>query len=535
MGQLVDIYGHPLSSKTLTVQQSDAAVFIRRQYAEHPALGMDINRLYRIFAEAEQGHITRQSDFFSDMEERDGHIFAELSKRRRAVMPLAWSITPPRNPSARETAMAAAATEWFQDLPEFEALLYDLLDAIGHGFSPIELEWSRAQGIWLPKAFHKRPQRWFKTPPFDGNDVRLIDGSLDGEPLQPFGWMLHRHRAKSGWLVESGLFRVLAWTYLFKNISARDLAEFLEIYGLPMRIGKYPAGTTEDEKDALWAAVTDLGHNAGGIIPSEMAIDIQSAAQGQVDPFRFMMEWCERTQSKVILGGTLTSQADGKSSTNALGSIHNEVRHDLCASDAVQLAGTLTRELLYPLLVLNGYSEITPRRMCRFTFDTLEQADTKDMAEAIFALNKANVKVPERWAREKTGVPAPVDNEPVLAPVAPDASVSALRRQQAHLPIPPPLSRPVALTLNAPAQANADQAAQVMLDAAPSAFTGLVDTAMADLLTPLLTALQQGLTPDDARDLIASAYPQLNDAALRQLIAQAVFVSDLWGRVNGGN
>ncbi|TXE27143.1 DUF935 domain-containing protein [Serratia marcescens] len=539
--QLVDIYGNPLSSKTLTVQQSDTAAFIRRQYAEHPALGMDINRLYRIFAEAEQGHLTRQADFFFDMEERDGHVFAELSKRRRAVMPLAWTIKPPRNATAQEKAMAAAATEWFQDLPEFEALMFDMLDAIGHGFSPIELEWERAEGVWLPKAFHKRPQRWFQTPPFDGDDIRLIDGSLDGAPLRPFGWILHRHRAKSGWLAESGLFRVLAWTYLFKNISVRDLAEFLEIYGLPMRVGKYPAGTTEDQKDALWEAVTDLGHNAGGIIPADMAIEIQSAAQGQVDPFKFMMEWCERTQSKVILGGTLTSQADGQSSTNALGNIHNEVRHDLRASDAVQLAGTLTRELLYPLLVLNGYSGITPRRMCRFEFDTRQQEDTKDMAEAIFALVKANMKVPERWAQEKTGVPAPVGDEPVLAPIAPNASVSALSALQGIQPVvlpalpAPTLPPPTLAALSAPTAASPDQVAQDTLDAAPEAFAGLVNTAMADLLAPVLAALQQGRTPDEARDIIASAYPQLNDAALRQLIAQAVFVSDLWGRVNAGD
>ncbi|MGL9774714.1 MAG: phage portal protein family protein [Sodalis sp. (in: enterobacteria)] len=40
-------------------------------------------------------------------------------------------------------------------------------------------------------------------------------------------------------MAESGLFRVLVWTYLFKNIAARDLAEFLEIYGLPTRVGTY--------------------------------------------------------------------------------------------------------------------------------------------------------------------------------------------------------------------------------------------------------------------------------------------------------
>uniref|UniRef100_A0A1A9WVY1 Uncharacterized protein n=1 Tax=Glossina brevipalpis TaxID=37001 RepID=A0A1A9WVY1_9MUSC len=145
------------------------------------------------------------------MEERDGHLFAEMSKRRRSVMPLTWRIVPPCHPSAQEKAMADAATEWFSDLPEFETLLFDLLDAIGHGFAAVEIEWKQAENIWLPCAFYKRPQRWFQTATHDRNTIRLIDGSLDGAGLNPFGWLLHRHQAKSGWVAESGLFRVLVW------------------------------------------------------------------------------------------------------------------------------------------------------------------------------------------------------------------------------------------------------------------------------------------------------------------------------------
>ncbi len=60
--------------------------------------------------------------------------------------------------------------------------------------------------------------------------------------LRPFGWISHTGKAKSGYLSRTGLIRVLAWPYLFKNYSVRDLAEFLEIYGLPLRVGKYPDG-----------------------------------------------------------------------------------------------------------------------------------------------------------------------------------------------------------------------------------------------------------------------------------------------------
>ncbi|MGL9774972.1 MAG: phage portal protein family protein [Sodalis sp. (in: enterobacteria)] len=123
------------------------------------------------------------------MEERDGHLFAEMSKRRHSVMPLTWRIVPPRHPSAQEKAMGDAATEWFSDLPEFETLLFNLLNAIGHGFAAVEIGWKQAENIWLPCAFYKRPQRWFQTATHNRNAIRLIDGSLDGAGLNPFGWL----------------------------------------------------------------------------------------------------------------------------------------------------------------------------------------------------------------------------------------------------------------------------------------------------------------------------------------------------------
>ena len=49
-----------------------------------------------------------------------------------------------------------------------------------------------------------------------------------------------------------------------------------------------------------------------------------------------MIGLMERSTSKAVLGGTLTS--GGEHGTQALGKVHNELRHDLKKSDARQLA-----------------------------------------------------------------------------------------------------------------------------------------------------------------------------------------------------
>ncbi|MXP48717.1 DUF935 domain-containing protein [Pantoea sp. Eser] len=526
MGVIVDTRGVPFESQALKRQQSDDNLLLRRQWAEHPSVGININRLYGIFQEAEQGNLTAQADLFCDMEERDGHLFAEMSKRRRSILTLPWKITPPRNATAAEQNLATQVTEWFQDMPDFESLLFDLTDAVGHGFSPVEIDWSRQGKLWFPRQFFKRPQRWFQTPLFNGEDIRLIDGTTDGAALWPSGWILHRHKAKCGGFLEAGLFRVLAWTYLFKNLSARDLAEFLEVYGLPMRVGKYPSGTTDDEKMELMRAVMTLGREAAGIMPQGMEINFEDAAEGQADPFRYMIEWCERTQSKVILGATLTSQTENNSS-RALGEVHNEVRHELLASDARQLAGTLTRELLWPMLALNGYSDIDPRRLCRFEFDASEPEDLKTLADAIGASVNAGISVSQAWAHERTGIPVPAAGDALLVPPGNKkdipATLSALYDARAMLPF----TQQAALSLQS------DNSAQQAVDGAPQALTGEAEAAMKTLLAPLVAALSEGQSPEALPAIIDAAYPQLDVEEMRQLIENALFVADLWGRVRG--
>nr|WP_255358752.1 DUF935 family protein [Snodgrassella sp. CFCC 13594] len=148
---------------------------------------------------------------------------------------------------------------------------------------------------------------------------------------------MHKHKSRSVQAARNGLFRTLAWLYMFKHYSSSDFAEFLELYGMPIRIGKYGAGATEKDKTTLLRAVAEIGHNAAGIMPDGMEIEIIQAASGTSstnNPFMTMIDWCEKSAARLILGQTLTSGADGKSSTNALGQVHNEVRRDLMVSDA---------------------------------------------------------------------------------------------------------------------------------------------------------------------------------------------------------
>lgn len=259
---------------------------------------------------------------------------------------------------------------------------------------------------------HREPS-WFTTPQKARNELRLRDpSSADGVPLEPFGWIVHIHKSRSGYLARAGLHRTLAWPYLWKNYSVQDLAEFLETYGMPLRLGKYPPNSSNAEKAALMKAVMSLGHNAGGIIPQGMEMDFKTAmGTGGADGFKLMIDWCEGTQSKAILGGTLTSQT-GANGNRSLGDVHNEVRLDIRNDDAIQLAGTLTRDYVFPVATLNGL--FGPGRCPAFQFDTMEADDLALYADAIPKLVDKGMRIPERYLHEKLKIPEPEEGELVL-------------------------------------------------------------------------------------------------------------------------
>lgn len=433
---ILDQFGNPIQSPEKRDESQTAKIgVLNREFDQHPVRGLTPQKLTRILEAAEQGDIQAQCDLFEDIEERDAHVYSEIGKRRRSVITLDWSVVPARNASKDEQADAAWAEEVLRDMPDLAEVMLDLLDAIGKGFSCVEIgKWRREGSELIPSEFEHRPARWFTLDRETRTQLRLRSTAIDGDELWPFGWIVHKHKAKSGHIARSGLMRILAWPFVFKMFSVRDLAEFLEIYGLPMRLGKYPSGATDTEKMTLLRAVINIGHAAAGIVPEGMDIDFKAAAEGASDPFMAMVDWAERTQSKAIVGQTLSAESHGTGLGSGVANLQGEVRWDLTQADARQLAGTLTQHLIYPLLAINrGLDSL--RRCPRFVFDTTEADDIKGMSDALPKLVGIGMRISPEWAHERLRIPMAEDGKPVLsvqqkpAPVA-LRTIAALRAGQ---------------------------------------------------------------------------------------------------------
>lgn len=528
--RILDVNGNPIQRDVLAEPQTSKVGWLHREFDNHPSRGLTPARLARILDGAELGDARLQHELFLDMEEKDGHIFADMSKRKHALLTVEWDIVPPRNASASEKKLAAYAKEVIQDIENFEDVILDALDGIGHGFSFQEIEWELLGSEWIPRTITHRPQTWFQTDRETRTRINLRDNTLDGQALWEFGWIRHVHKAKSGYIARAGLHRTLAWPYLFKNYSIGDLAEFLEIYGLPLRLGKYQAGASDDEKATLLRAVMSIGHDAAGIIPEGMAIDFVEAAKGSSDPFTAMTDWCERTTSKCILGGTLTSQADGKTSTNALGKVHNEVRQDLKVSDATQLNGTFTTDLVYPLLALNKGGIADRRRCPKFKFNVSEPADLALLADALPKLAGSGMRIPVQWAHEQGGIPMADDGDEILQVANPQMELPPEERANQKTQT---AAATAALTATGQPSTYPDQAA---LDAAIEAIApDLLQGQSVALLKPVLDLIAKSADYAEVHGKLAEVFQDMNTQQLEEMLARAMFVAEVWGRLSTRN
>jgi phage gp29-like protein len=507
---------------------------------------------------AEQGDLVALQDLADDMQERDGQIYSCLQQRVTAVTSRDITIAPPPKATEAERAQAANVAAMLDDAGvDLSALATSLMDAVLKGFSAVEQWWQPEGKLQVPRH-EARQQRMFTvrnasfTPqtqaPQAGqwldprNELRLRTASSpDGEALRTYGWVLHRHNAKNGYLAKQSMARVLVWPYILKHYALRDFAEFLEIYGLPLRLGTYPAGASDADKRTLLRAVTEIGHNAAGIIPSGMMIDFKEAAKGVGAPFLEQVRYNDEMIAKAILGQTLTS-GEGRNGTQALGNVHADVRDMIRNADARAVAATITRDVLWPFVQFN-VPGVDPRRMPSVHIDT---KDPQDLASLVDGLSKAvalGVRVPASWASREMGIPEAADGEAVLTAPAPAPAPGVPAQPGTPAPKTPGRTQLAAALAVLAAQAGTAPAAPGAgtvpagadeLDALVGEMLGEWDDAMGPLVTPLLdetdAAIESGESLDSLMQRLPALLARMDASALADLLTRAGFVANTAGQ-----
>lgn len=407
-----DQHGAPLKKTDLTREQAAPTTRgIRRQQANEQAAGLTPPKLARLLRESIDGDPEAYLALAEDMEERDLHYAGVLGIRKLQVAGL--EVTVESASDSNEDQKAADLVRSFIERDEFETELFDILDAIGKGFSATEIIWETSEKQWMPKALKWRDPRWFTFDPNDGETLLLknIEGN---EPLKPFSWIVHQAKIKSGLPIRGGLARGVAWAFLFKSFTMKDWAIFCEAYGQPLRLGKYGEGASDADKDILLRAVSNIGVDYAAIVPQSMAVEfVKAEVTGSQALYESRANFLDRQVSKVVLGQTGTT--DAIAGGHAVGKIHDKVRGDIERSDGKQLGATLSRCLARPIVMLNmGHLKAYPK----IKVGRPDEVDIDKLVSHVEKLVPLGLKVGMSTMRDKIGLPDPDKDEELLKPSA---------------------------------------------------------------------------------------------------------------------
>jgi phage gp29-like protein len=400
---LKDFFGRVFKSGTPPVTRELASVSLAERWSSYPSVGLTPTRLAEIFREADQGDGYRQMELFEEMEEKDAHLAAILQTRKLAVLGKDYEVLPYAK-TPEDERLAGAVGEMVYTIPDLEGAFLDLLDAIGKGFALGELIWEVAGGAARVKAIKWVPQ---KKVTF-GEDLtpRLLAPEAPWQGVEPPPWKLiyHRYKARSGHASRAGVLRVVGWMYLLKNYALKDWAAFNEVFGMPLRLGKYDATASPADREALVRAIRNLGSDAAGVISKATEIEFIEAASrgGKTNPYQAMAEFCNREMSKAVLGQTLTTDTAGSTGTYATARVHDLVRRDLVQADAQALGTTLREQLLRPLVGFNFGWEM-PVPWFRFKYE--EGEDLKTLSEVYRNLAALGVPLSPEHLSERFGIP----------------------------------------------------------------------------------------------------------------------------------
>lgn len=487
---------------------------VRSVLRMHSTSGIDPGALAAMLRDAETpgaGSADAYLELAEHIEEVDLHYLGVLQTRKRQVSQLPVTVEPATD--APGDQRDADLVREFLGRRTLVDELYDVLDSIGKGFSVSEIVWETSERQWMPARIKWCRPAWFAFDQVTGEKLMLreLDGPVD---LPPWKFVAHRSKAKSGLTIRGGLARIAAWSWMFKTLSIRDWARFVEAYGQPVRLGKYGPNASSTDMDALERAVANVAADAAALIPESMSIEFvgDTTVRGRSEVFRDLISYIDDKLSIAVLGQTLTTETGGAGSY-ALGAVHDLVRHDIEASDAAQLAETLERDLVTPIVALNhGPRQAYPR----VRIERPPAHDGEKMASVLAALVPLGLRVRVDDVRERLGYAAPGADDDVLS-AQPAAAA---------------LSRPPAVPLALAAARARDPSADDPLADVLNAIDGDEWQALAaPLIEPVLA--QAKVDPNGLLDNIAAAYPEMDADALTERLARILFVADVYGREAG--
>lgn len=440
---------------------------------------------------------------------RDEQVAACFGQRRLAVVRRAWQVEP--GGDKRLDKQAAVLVEETLARIGWDQVCDQMLYARFFGFSVAEIMWAVTGGRVEISEIRVRDRRRFGFAP--DRSLRLLTSHKpDGEmlPDRKF-WVLSMGASHYDEPYGRGLAHQIYWPVWFKRQGARFWAIFMEKFGAPTVVGKFPAGTSEGDANKLMQAIEAVHTDSGVRIPDGMSLELLEATRGGQGTYSEWMAYWDGAIAKALLGQTMTTE-DGSSLSQA--KVHMEVRQDIVTADADMLHASAADSWVRWLVDYNLPGAAFPRiwRDMEDAEDLNSRAERDEKLDRmgwrlkpeavseVYGDDYARAAAEDRTPPDQTK-PDPAKPEPI--------AVSAAEREVGVAFMPPDLA-----------------ALEDLLDSIDAG--GTLQAEVVQMLKPLIEAAGEENFP--AR--LAEMYPELDDAAMQDAIERLMFAAQAWGALH---
>lgn len=346
----------------------------------------DIRKWWTALINAEQISWPNRSRLY-DLYERvtiDGHLSGLIQKRIDAVLnkTLHYEIDGKRIEELDDLI----------DSDKFQLLIHRLMEKKLWGLTGIEfVPGDKFDFVLIPRK-HIKPEE--KVIAINQNDNEGIDYSglwnvMVIEDVERFG-----------------LFLKCAPLTIWKSGSIADLAQYIELFGQPIRKGTYP-GDDPEAKANLKAALKESGSSFTVIVPDGTNIEIigDHITNGTGQVYDVMIKNCNNELSIIVLGNTETTSNDNGGS-NAKSVEHGKQQLEINKRDIKDIGFILSGDQFKTILKSYGYP-VSPGDKGKFVFEKETDLDELSAQKDIWLAVSAKVPIsPDDWY-DKFGIPKP--------------------------------------------------------------------------------------------------------------------------------
>jgi hypothetical protein len=345
---------------------------------------------------AEAGNTRDLFALYRDSVLSGSHVQAEFAKRKLAVISQPMALLPADKENADDVLAAEACRQAVEDCENFPAGLAHLMDStlwpvsvVEKLFRPVMGSAATASGARPGKAALRWTLRrlepvnhtllcfafagghhadvdshvWeedLRLYPTD-EEGRIVYGTEEAYHLDPMRHVVHRGHlmasVRDNW---GGPMRAVLFWWLLGTLGRDWFGRFMERYGAPFPVAKTDAQNASAV--TMLQRALSLSTKIGGlVVDHETEVELVAAAASDgAQAYESFLGVCNREISKVIVGQTLSGEAQSTGLGSGTAKLQGEVRDDIRQYDQGALGNTLRRQLFEPFLRINGYKGSAP-------------------------------------------------------------------------------------------------------------------------------------------------------------------------------